>query len=125
MEEESRYMYLCVPEFMTFDCYDYLIRSLAHIIDGRRISQEIQDDIRSEVEKWTASGRRKPHLSAVLVGEDPASFIYVRNKMRAAENAGKMNLQYFKQVEHKSLILFQVLIAGQLNVRNLSRRNSS
>ena len=49
---------------------------------------EIEDEIRSEVNEWVAAGNRQPHLCAVLVGDDPASHVYVRNKMIAAEYTG-------------------------------------
>lgn len=52
------------------------------------MAQVVFNEVRSEVEAWVASGRRRPHLVAVLVGNDPASAIYVRNKMKAAEYTG-------------------------------------
>lgn len=55
--------------------------TMATIIDGKKISQDIQSELKEEVSEWIAKGNRKPHLTAVLVGEDPASEIYVRNKM--------------------------------------------
>jgi 5,10-methylene-tetrahydrofolate dehydrogenase/methenyl tetrahydrofolate cyclohydrolase len=60
----------------------------AKIIDGKLMAQVVFNEVRSEVEAWVASGRRRPHLVAVLVGNDPASAIYVRNKMKAAEYTG-------------------------------------
>ncbi|KAK2160793.1 hypothetical protein LSH36_127g16047 [Paralvinella palmiformis] len=49
------------------------------------MAKEIKNEIRAEVEQMVAAGRRAPHLTAVMVGDDPASNTYVRNKMRAAE----------------------------------------
>lgn len=54
------------------------------LIDGRRISEEIISEIKSEVEQISA----KPGLAAVLVGENPASQTYVKNKIKACERAG-------------------------------------
>jgi methylenetetrahydrofolate dehydrogenase (NADP+)/methenyltetrahydrofolate cyclohydrolase len=59
----------------------------ARILDGAAIAQGIRAEVASEVAKL-ASGGRKPGLAAVLVGEDPASTVYVRSKGKACEEAG-------------------------------------
>jgi methylenetetrahydrofolate dehydrogenase (NADP+)/methenyltetrahydrofolate cyclohydrolase len=59
----------------------------ARILDGTAIAQTIRAEVRSEVAKLSAQGR-KPGLAAVLVGEDPASAVYVRSKGKACEEAG-------------------------------------
>jgi methylenetetrahydrofolate dehydrogenase (NADP+) / methenyltetrahydrofolate cyclohydrolase len=56
----------------------------ATIIDGKAIAATIRDEIRVEAEKISPL----PHLYAIIVGDDPASALYVRNKERACENAG-------------------------------------
>lgn len=58
------------------------------IIDGKKIATQIQAEIKYDIEKWIASGNRGPHLSVVLVGDDPASAIYVKNKLKAAQKTG-------------------------------------
>lgn len=58
------------------------------ILDGKKISQDIKDEIREEVKKITVNGKRPPHLVAVLVGDNPASQTYVKNKMRSCEYVG-------------------------------------
>jgi len=60
---------------------------MTEIIDGKKIAAEIRGRIKEEVKILTAEGRR-PGLAAVLVGDNPASVIYVRNKRRACEEAG-------------------------------------
>jgi len=60
----------------------------AQIIDGKKIAKDIQGEICSDIEKWVASGQRRPCLIAILVGEDPASKKYVSNKMIAAKDVG-------------------------------------
>ncbi len=60
-------------------------RLRAKIIDGKAIAKEIKDEVRSDVEAWVAGGHRCPKLTAVIVGEDPASHTYVKNKMAAAK----------------------------------------
>ena len=56
----------------------------AQLIDGKAFAAEIRRDIRARV----AARRRAPGLAVVLVGQDPASEIYVRNKRQACEEAG-------------------------------------
>lgn len=61
---------------------------MTRIIDGKELAAVLQDEMRLEVEKWASQGYRLPHLVAVLVGNDPASASYVRNKMRSCERTG-------------------------------------
>lgn len=56
----------------------------AKIIDGKLVSQSVRDAIKAEVEKMEI----KPGLAVVIVGEDPASKVYVRNKKRGCEEVG-------------------------------------
>ncbi|XP_030758553.1 bifunctional methylenetetrahydrofolate dehydrogenase/cyclohydrolase, mitochondrial isoform X2 [Sitophilus oryzae] len=58
------------------------------LIDGKKISQEIQKEIRVEIDAWMNKGHRRPCLIAILVGENPASQKYVHNKMKAAKDIG-------------------------------------
>lgn len=60
----------------------------AQLIDGKTISKQIKDEIKLDIDKWVALGHKRPKLVAVLVGEDPASQKYVKNKMVAAEYVG-------------------------------------
>lgn len=60
----------------------------AEILDGKRIAAEIRADVAVDVQQFVAAGGPKPCLVAILVGEDPASQVYVRNKNRACEKAG-------------------------------------
>ena len=60
----------------------------AERLDGKRIASEIREEIATEVAQHVALGHSKPCLAAILVGEDPASQVYVRNKERACEKAG-------------------------------------
>lgn len=58
------------------------------ILDGKALSNTIKEEIAEEVQKIKAAGGNIPHLAAVLVGEDPASQAYVRNKVRSCEKVG-------------------------------------
>ncbi len=60
----------------------------AKIIDGAAISQQIRDKLASEVAAFRAQTGVIPHLAAVLVGENPASAVYVRSKQKACETTG-------------------------------------
>ena len=60
----------------------------ARILDGRRIAEELLDDLKLRVDARIAAGRSRPGLAVVLVGGDPASAVYVRNKRRAAQKVG-------------------------------------
>jgi methylenetetrahydrofolate dehydrogenase (NADP+) / methenyltetrahydrofolate cyclohydrolase len=60
----------------------------ARLLDGKRIAEEIRNEVAQEASRFVAGGGEKPTLAAILVGEDPASQVYVRNKERACEKAG-------------------------------------
>lgn len=60
----------------------------AKILDGKAIAVELRESIQVEVEKQVANGKSRPGLAVILVGEDPASQVYVRNKKIACEKAG-------------------------------------
>jgi methylenetetrahydrofolate dehydrogenase (NADP+)/methenyltetrahydrofolate cyclohydrolase len=57
------------------------------ILDGKKISHDIQEELRPRIETLRTK-RRTPALAVVLVGEDPASQIYVRNKIKACQSLG-------------------------------------
>jgi methylenetetrahydrofolate dehydrogenase (NADP+)/methenyltetrahydrofolate cyclohydrolase len=59
----------------------------ARILDGTAIGKAIRDEVAAEVARMRGTGRR-PGLAAVLVGEDPASAVYVRSKGKACQEAG-------------------------------------
>jgi methylenetetrahydrofolate dehydrogenase (NADP+) / methenyltetrahydrofolate cyclohydrolase len=59
----------------------------ATIIDGKAIAAKLREQLATEVAAFTDRSGITPHLAAVLVGEDPASAVYVRNKQRACEKA--------------------------------------
>jgi len=58
------------------------------IIDGKAIAMQIREEIAGEVEALIRAKGRRPGLAVILVGEDPASQVYVRNKTKACEQAG-------------------------------------
>ncbi|MDE2406696.1 MAG: bifunctional methylenetetrahydrofolate dehydrogenase/methenyltetrahydrofolate cyclohydrolase FolD [Xanthomonadaceae bacterium] len=60
----------------------------ARILDGKRIADTLLDSLKAQVDARLAAGKSRPGLAVVLVGSDPASSVYVRNKKRAAEKVG-------------------------------------
>ncbi|MDP3856144.1 MAG: bifunctional methylenetetrahydrofolate dehydrogenase/methenyltetrahydrofolate cyclohydrolase FolD [Stagnimonas sp.] len=64
----------------------------AQLIDGKAVAAEVQARVATAVSARLASGRRAPSLATVLVGADPASQVYVRNKRLACERTGIRSL---------------------------------
>ena len=58
------------------------------ILDGKKIAQDIRSEIKSDIEKFKSEGGGVPGLVTILVGDNPASQIYVRNKIKACEEVG-------------------------------------
>ncbi len=57
------------------------------VLDGKKINQEILDELRPRIDRLRAT-KRPPGLAVVLVGDDPASQIYVRNKIKTCRELG-------------------------------------
>ena len=60
----------------------------AKILDGKAIAADLRQQIKSRVDERVAAGLRRPGLAVVLVGENPASQVYVRNKRKSCEEVG-------------------------------------
>ncbi|MTI20545.1 bifunctional 5,10-methylenetetrahydrofolate dehydrogenase/5,10-methenyltetrahydrofolate cyclohydrolase [Fulvivirga sp. RKSG066] len=58
------------------------------ILDGRKVANEIKDEIATEVEQLKSRNGKVPHLAAILVGDDGASHTYVNNKIKACKRVG-------------------------------------
>lgn len=87
----------------------------AKIIDGKSIALEVREKVRVDVEKRASEGKRIPGLAVILVGQDPASEIYVRKKREACDEAGILSRHYdldanTKQDELLSLITELIMI---------------
>ena len=61
---------------------------MAQIIDGKTISQQVRQEVKEGVAQWVKGGGVIPGLATVLVGDDPASQVYVKNKNKATVEAG-------------------------------------
>ncbi len=64
------------------------------LLDGRSLSERMRKEIGQQVERIASKGYRQPSLAVVLVGDDPASHVYVRNKRKACESVGIRSLFY-------------------------------
>lgn len=60
----------------------------AQILDGKAIAADVRQQVKQRVEEITGAGKRAPGLAVVLVGENPASQVYVRNKKKACAEVG-------------------------------------
>jgi len=67
---------------------------MAEILNGKALSQKMQSELAQQVEAFTAQGLRSPGLAVLMVGDNPASAAYVRNKERAC---GKLGIASFGQ----------------------------
>ena len=79
------------------------------IIDGKAIAAGVRKEVREASDRLAARGRRRPGLAVILVGDDPASHIYVRNKRMACEECGLVSVSHdlphsTTQIELLSLI---------------------
>jgi methylenetetrahydrofolate dehydrogenase (NADP+)/methenyltetrahydrofolate cyclohydrolase len=66
----------------------------ARIIDGKAIAASVRREVREQTDRLAASGRRRPGLAVLLVGDDPASEIYVRNKRLACDECGIVSVSH-------------------------------
>ncbi|MGN0626343.1 MAG: bifunctional methylenetetrahydrofolate dehydrogenase/methenyltetrahydrofolate cyclohydrolase FolD [Oscillospiraceae bacterium] len=67
---------------------------MAILIDGKDVAAKVRAELREEVETLAKERKKRPALAVILVGEDPASQIYVRNKQRACEDVGILSEIY-------------------------------
>ena len=66
----------------------------AQLIDGKQIAKDLRLSLKKDVDASIANGNRKPGLAVILVGNNPASEVYVRNKRRACEEVGIESFPY-------------------------------
>lgn len=67
---------------------------MARLIDGKQLSAQVLDEVATEVQQLKAEHDITPALAVVLVGDDPASQVYVRNKVLRAEEAGIRSIEH-------------------------------
>jgi methylenetetrahydrofolate dehydrogenase (NADP+)/methenyltetrahydrofolate cyclohydrolase len=71
-----------------------LLAMTARLIDGKALADSLLKDIKNQVDARLASGQRAPGLAVILLGDDPASSIYVRNKRLACEKSGVISISH-------------------------------
>lgn len=67
---------------------------MVQIIDGKGIAQGIRQELKARVDALKANGKREPGLAVILVGEDPASQVYVNNKRKACAEIGILSFEH-------------------------------
>jgi len=85
----------------------------ARLLDGCRIAETLLNALKQRIAKRIAEGRSRPGLAVVLVGDDPASAVYVRNKRLAAEKVGIATFDYHLSASTKQHEL--LALVDQLN----------
>ena len=76
------------------------------ILDGKKASQSIRDELKIEVAQLNAEGKKIPHLAAILVGNNGASATYVAAKVKACEEVGfKSTLIHFEETTNETKLL--------------------
>jgi methylenetetrahydrofolate dehydrogenase (NADP+)/methenyltetrahydrofolate cyclohydrolase len=86
---------------------------MAQIIDGKAIAQKVRDEVKAGVAAFRLAHGRAPGLHVVLVGDDPASAVYVRNKEAAAEEVGMAGKVYRLPASTREAEL--LALVGELN----------
>lgn len=69
-------------------------KAVSLILDGKALSEKIREEISLEIKEYVSIGFRSPTLAVILVGDDPASQIYVSNKERACQKVGIRSISY-------------------------------
>ena len=81
----------------------------AQIIDGKAIAEHLLGNIKTNIDSRIATGKRAPCLVVVLVGADPASAIYVRNKRKACEKVGIRSIAHDLPASTSEADLFSLI----------------
>ncbi len=85
----------------------------AHLIDGKQIAATLLADIKLRVDERQRQGLRRPSLAVILIGDDPASAIYVRNKTEACQRVGITSIPYIMKTAPSEADL--LTLVSQLN----------
>ncbi|MEQ9303105.1 MAG: tetrahydrofolate dehydrogenase/cyclohydrolase catalytic domain-containing protein, partial [Marinoscillum sp.] len=111
------------------------------IIDGRKVSKDIKNEIAAKVEKIKAEGQRAPHLAIIIVGDDGASHTYVNGKINACKAVGfdftlmhfastiseEKLIKHIEQMNDDSDIdgfIVQIPLPDHISVENITERIS-
>lgn len=87
---------------------------MATIIDGKKVSEDLREDLKVQTEKFVEETGIQPHLVVVIVGNNPASMTYVRNKKRSCEAVGfKSTVIELADTITESQLLAQIDVLNQ------------
>ena len=81
----------------------------ANIIDGKAIAAELRNTVHQQVEARLQQGQRAPGLAVILVGQDPASEVYVRNKRKACDETGIVSVAHDLPAETTQAALLELI----------------
>ncbi|MEY3839025.1 MAG: bifunctional 5,10-methylene-tetrahydrofolate dehydrogenase and 5,10-methylene-tetrahydrofolate [Pseudomonadota bacterium] len=90
----------------------------AKIIDGKAVAENLLQDLKKEIGVRSKEGIRNPSLAVILVGSDPASSIYVKNKRLACEKIGVKSIAYDlpNETSEKELITLIETLNNDANI---------
>lgn len=88
----------------------------AQLIDGKKIAQQVQQNVRARVDMLKEANKRLPGLAVVLVGNNPASEVYVANKTKACEEVGLVSREFRMSSSTEQHELMQLI--DELNADN-------
>lgn len=79
---------------------------MARVLDGKALAKDIKDELKIKIQSWINIGHRAPSLRCIIVGNDPASHTYVRNKIQAALEVGieAQTIKYDDSLSEDALI---------------------
>ncbi len=81
------------------------------LIDGKKIAQQVRSEVREAVSDAVSRGVRAPGLAVLLVGDDPASQVYVRNKEKACQEAGIISFAHRLPADSTEGVLLDLIAA--------------
>ncbi len=81
----------------------------AQLIDGKAIAAEIRETVKQQVDERLSQGLRAPGLAVILVGEDPASQVYVRNKRQGCEYVGFVSKSHNLPLDTSQEALLEII----------------
>lgn len=81
----------------------------AHLIDGKKIAQELRAEVRERIARRVANGQGAPGLAVIMVGSDPASAVYVRNKRRNCVEVGIQSFSHDLPATVEAHVLLELI----------------
>jgi len=82
---------------------------VAKIIDGKQVAAQVRQEVKQRVEERIAQGKRPPGLAVILIGNDPASQVYVGTKRRACDEVGIISRSYDLPAETTQYELLKIV----------------